>query len=124
MNAINPAGRRGLILQRLLHQLCIVPLVGSHLHVGDQLHGVRRIRGLAHVDHETSAKLPAARERYVASRSCMDCRLWASITAKFSRDGGPMNANEPCYLALIVSHFQKRPNLVSLFIGELRVGSQ
>ncbi len=47
----------------------------------------------------------------------------STITSKFSADRGFVNLHMVCNFRLYLSCFQKYVNLVSLFLGKLRVGS-
>ena len=47
----------------------------------------------------------------------------STITSKFSADRGFVNLHMVCNFRLYMSCFQKYVNLVSLFLGKLRVGS-
>jgi hypothetical protein len=47
----------------------------------------------------------------------------STIASEFSADCGLMNLDQSCNFRLYMSCFQKYGNLVSLFLGKLRVGS-
>ena len=47
----------------------------------------------------------------------------STIASHFSADRGLVNTDYSSYLDLQMSHFQEGVNLISLFLGKLRVGS-
>ena len=66
---------------------------------------------------------------FLASVQCKLMSLLGSITflstiaSHFSADRGFVNTDYSSYLDLQMSHFQEGVNLISLFLGKLRVGS-